>query len=187
MSVAPNATPNLIIEPLTITAYYQIVRGQIEHEDNLMGTRLNWFITSQSFFFSAYAIDVTSIFSAAPPAGSDVLDTRQLLRLLIPVVSIIASGVILLTIAAGVMAMHNLRSLFQRHVASANLHELPPVQGFRRTWAMGLAAPLLLPIVFLIVWTFLLLHNPHVKHPQVHATSSVAIAASISTPAIFGL
>jgi hypothetical protein len=62
--------------------------------------------------------------------------------------------------------MRNLRELFQRHVAEAENFDLPPVQGFRRTLAMGLTAPLLLPIVFLIVWTFLLLHNPHVKHPH---------------------
>ena len=36
--------------------FYKLIRGQIEHEDNLIGTRLNWFMASQSFLFSAYAI-----------------------------------------------------------------------------------------------------------------------------------
>jgi hypothetical protein len=166
----------LTAQPLSITDYYEIIRGQMEHEDNLMMQRLNWFITSQSFFFSAYAIDVTSLFAAPPPAGSEVYDTRQLLRILIPLVAIIASAVILITIIAGVLAMHNLRGLFHKHVQKCDCTDLPPVQGFRRTWAMGLAAPLLLPVVFLIVWTFLLLHNPHVKHVKVGSTTRQATA-----------
>jgi hypothetical protein len=164
-------TPPLTREPLSIPAYYTIIRGQIEHEDNLMMQRLNWFITSQSFFFSAYAIDVTSLFAAPPPVGSEVYDTRQLLRILIPLIAITASAVILITICAGVLAMHNLRALFRKFVPESECTDLPPVQGFRRTWAMGLAAPLLLPIVFLTVWTFLVLHNPHVKHVRVGSTT----------------
>jgi hypothetical protein len=168
-------TPNP--DHIALPDFYRIIRGQIEHEDNLMGTRLNWFITSQSFFFSAYAIDVTSLFAAPPPSGSEMEDTRQLLRILIPLVAIIASAVILLTISAGVLAMHNLRKLFQQHVRGAEQsHLLPPVQGFRRTWAMGLAAPLLLPIVFLLVWGFLLFQNPHVKHAHaVHSATQALV------------
>jgi hypothetical protein len=169
---------HLVREPLSVTDYYRVIRDQVEHEDNLMGQRLNWFITSQSFFFSAYAIDVTSLFASPPLGNSDLADTRQLLRILIPLVAIIASGVILLTIAAGVLAMHNLRGLFHHHVETADVFDLPPVQGFRRTWAMGLAAPLLLPVVFLVVWTFLLLHNPHLKHPRAASAATHPTVAS---------
>jgi hypothetical protein len=166
----------LATQPLSITDYYRIIRGQVEHEDNLMVQRLNWFITSQSFFFSAYAIDVTSFFSSPPLASSDVYDTRRLLRILIPLVAIIASGVILFTIIAGVLAMHNLRNLFHLHVEKSDRYDLPPIQGFRRTWAMGLSAPLLLPVVFLLVWMFLLIHNPHVKHVHTGTTTQRAAA-----------
>jgi hypothetical protein len=163
-SADPPPPENLVAEPVSITEYYKIVRGQIEHEDNLMGTRLNWFITSQSFFFSAYAIDVTSLFASPPMANTGLLDSRELLRIMIPMVAIISSTVILMTISAGVLAMHNLRHLFHKYVAAVDHYHLPPVQGYRRAWAMGLAAPLALPIVFLTVWTFLLFHNPRVKH-----------------------
>jgi hypothetical protein len=180
---------HLVKQPLSVTDYYRVIRGQIEHEDDLMGQRLNWFITSQSFFFSAYAIDVTSLFASPPLANSDVLDTRQLLRILIPLVAIIASLVILLTISAGVVAMHNLRGLFHQHVEKDDVFGLPPVQGFRKTWALGLAAPLLLPVVFLVVWTFLLMHNPHVKHPHAAAATRQAVAevteSKISRPLIY--
>ena len=174
MPPAREVTP----QPLSVVQYYSVIRGQVEHEDNLMMQRLNWFITSQSFLFSAYAIDVTSLFAGPPPPGSDVYDTRQLLRILIPLVAIIASAVILVTICAGVMAMHNLRALFHTHVKKSDCADLPPVQGYRRTWALGLVAPLLLPVVFLAVWTFLLVHNPHVKHVHVNSTTRQRTASS---------
>jgi hypothetical protein len=170
----------MVTQPLSVTDYYRVIRGQVEHEDNLMMQRLNWFITSQSFFFSAYAIDVTSLFASPPMANADVFDSRQLLRILIPLVAIIASAVILVTIIAGVLAMRNLRNLFHTHVEEKDRYGLPPVQGFRRTWAMGLAAPLLLPVVFLVVWTFLLLHNPQVKHPHASASTHPITATLIN-------
>ena len=172
------AAPQVIPEPLSVVQYYNIIRGQVENEDNLMMQRLNWFITSQSFLFSAYAIDVTSLFSSPPLATSDVYDTRQLLRILIPLVAIITSAVILVTICAGVLAMHNLRGLFQKHVRECDCSELPPVHGFRQTWALGLVAPLVLPVVFLAVWTFLLVHNPHVKHVHADSTTQHTTASS---------
>ena len=82
----------LVAQLHSTTDCFNVIRGQIEHEDNLMVRRLNWFITSQSFFFSAYAVDITSFFSSPPQANSEFTDTRQLLRILIPLVAIIATG-----------------------------------------------------------------------------------------------
>src|ERR1700677_351087 len=36
--------------------YYDQVRHQIEHEDDLITQRISWLMASQSFLFSAYAI-----------------------------------------------------------------------------------------------------------------------------------
>ncbi len=145
------------VEPLPITDYYRLIRGQIEHEDNLMVGRLNWFITSQSFLFSAYAIDVTSLKSGVPFNASDMSDARILLRMVIPLIAIIASILIFFSIWAGVWAMHNLRRLYRQHMDKAAHFDLPPVQGFRSTQGIGLAAPLLLPAMFLAVWLWLLI------------------------------
>ena len=41
--------------------YYAIIRSQIEHEDNLVGQRLSWFVAAESFLFTAYAITVSNI------------------------------------------------------------------------------------------------------------------------------
>ena len=45
-----------VLESISRIEYYQIIRSQIEHEDNLINQRLSWFVAAQAFLFSAYAI-----------------------------------------------------------------------------------------------------------------------------------
>ena len=46
----------IVPESISGIQYYQIIRSQIEHEDNLINQRLSWFVAAQAFLFSAYAI-----------------------------------------------------------------------------------------------------------------------------------
>ena len=57
---------------------YQAVRAQIEFEDGLIAQRLNWFVMSQSFLFTAYAI---TLGSGAQPAWPILRQQQQLLYL----------------------------------------------------------------------------------------------------------
>jgi hypothetical protein len=45
-----------VLESISGIQYYEIIRSQIEHEDNLINQRLSWFVAAQAFLFSAYAI-----------------------------------------------------------------------------------------------------------------------------------
>jgi hypothetical protein len=135
---------------------YKVIRGQIEHEDNLIAQRLNWFITSQSFLFSAYAITVSGLAPTVPPRSARNLQQMRDLLAMVPVVAILSSVLIFFTIAAGAIAMRNLRLQFKALTAQAQDTRLPPVQGVRGTRAMGMLAPLVLPIVFMTIWLMLL-------------------------------
>ena|ERR1051326_5262045 len=128
--------------------YYNTVRSQIEHEDSLVSQRLSWFITSQSFLFTAYAI-VTVNVSARPAA--------QWLMFLLPLIAVCTCVLILITICAGAMAMRALRAQYRHHGGEASAPHLPPIQGAAHTQLMGLSGPLLLPPLFLAVWLFLLI------------------------------
>ena len=44
--------PHIVDTPLPQLEYYRIIRGQLEHEDDLISGRLSWFVASQSFLFS---------------------------------------------------------------------------------------------------------------------------------------
>ena len=147
---------------------YQVVRAQLEHEDNLLTNRLSWFLTSQSFLFSAYAIIANGYIStprATPPitslsTGSPIsADPRHLLLTIIPGISIAVSILTLIAILSGVVALHTLRRFYEASPIRLTLSCLPPVQGYRATRVAGVAPPVLLPLLFLGVWIFLLVRR----------------------------
>lgn len=136
--------------------YYSIIRGQIEHEDNLIGQRLSWFVAAQSFLFTAYAITVSN---SGPNHTQPVIERMRLLLWLIPLTAILTCVLIYATIIAGSFAILALHRLYHDYVDHAAVTGLPPVQGYRRTQLLGQAAPMLMPLVFLIVWFTLLIRG----------------------------
>jgi hypothetical protein len=136
---------------------YHVYRGQVEHEDNLLGNRTNVFVTSQSFLFSAYAI-----IAKDAPSGvfHDPVDPRHLLLILIPTMAIATSALFIPAIISGVLCLQKLRRQYREHTAhpaDACCHGLPPIQSTRTTRIGGTLASALLPPLFLAVWAYLLL------------------------------
>lgn len=131
---------------------YQIIRSQIEHEDNLNSQRLSWFVASQAFLFTAYAIVITNLNSRALPR---VDRQEHLLVMLIPAMALLVCALIYATILAGTLAMTNLRKHYQSKMHTV-VDLLPPVQGYRLTQFFGQAGPLGLPPVFIAVWLVVL-------------------------------
>src|SRR5207248_6764479 len=143
-------------EPVSGIEYYQIIRAQIEHEDNLINQRLSWFVAAQSFLFTAYAI----LLNAPSPMRVEKFVTQQdILFPLIPVVAIGMSLLIYTTIFAAMRAMANLRRLLESHLNERERAVLPPVQGYRLTLLLGQAAPILIPFVFMLSWIVLLIKS----------------------------
>jgi hypothetical protein len=141
MSNKEQSPPNV-----TATPVYEEVRGQIQHEDTLITQRLNWFLTSQSFLFTAFAI----VFNGPPPA--DGVGIRKFLLTAIPVLAITAGILIFLSIVAGMIVMRGLRRFYANREPSQEARALPSIQGLRCTRIMGAGAPVMLPIVFICVW-----------------------------------
>ena len=133
--------------------YYAIVRSQIEHEDNLVGQRLSWFVAAQSFLFTAYAITVSNI---RPEINGPPSKIQQPMLIVVPLVALLTSLLLSITIIAGLVAIANLRRLFDSHVAKPAQHQLPPIQGYRDTRVFGQAGPILLPFIFAAAWIYLI-------------------------------
>jgi hypothetical protein len=147
MPSAPHATNSL--------EYYQLLRGQLEHEDNLIANRLNWFLTSQSFLFTAYAILGNGIVPS-PGAGPD---PRHQLVVIIPLIAGATCFLIFLAILSGIWAIHNLVVLYQLNTRAEDAERFPPLSGHRSTQFFGMMAPVLLPLLFMGVWCFLLFRH----------------------------
>ena len=136
---------------------YRVFRAQIEHQDNLLGSRTSVFVTSQSFLFSAYAIIANN---AAPRAFLQPVDPKRVLLVLIPLVAITTSALFIPAIASGVLAMRRLRRQYRQltgHPPDECCDLLPPIQSERRNRIGGSLPSALLPPLFMSVWTYLLL------------------------------
>jgi hypothetical protein len=132
---------------------YRIVRSQIEHEDNVISQRLNWFVAGQSFLFTANAM----VLNAPPtPLFPQFRETVRLLTLLIPIVAVCSCLMVLTTVIAGALALRNLREFASRQPDLQEIGSLPPIHGGVLTRTLGLGGPLLLLLLFLIVWMLLL-------------------------------
>jgi hypothetical protein len=151
MSAAPDKPEN--VSPLD---WYRLFRNRIEHEDNLIIQRLSWLVASQAFLFSAYAITTSGLSSRAGQPGSSFQDQALLLFRLIPVVAICIAVLIYISILAALKGIRELRRLYE---AKGLRHEGPPIQTSKTARLLGLAAPLVLPVLFVAVWLLLLLRS----------------------------
>jgi hypothetical protein len=146
----------IVPESISGIQYYQIIRSQIEHEDNLINQRLSWFVAAQAFLFSAYAI----LLNAPSQVRLQSFATQQeILFILIPLVAIGVSILIYITVIAAMLATANLRRLLKTHMNEKDSALLPPVQGHRQTLLLGQASPILIPFLFMISWIVLLIKS----------------------------
>ena len=131
-------------------AFYQHLRARLEHEDGLIVSRLAWLMASESFLFTAYAIVLNG------QATSRHLRLMQL----IPLVAMASSALIFIGIAAAIRSMGWLRELLRRRIPDESVLGLPPLHTPGSVKA-GLAAPVLLPLVFGAVWLYILTTQGH--------------------------
>lgn len=125
--------------------FYEALRARVEHEDGLIVQRIAWFMASQSFLFTAYAIAL----NGPPSAG-------KLLRL-VPWIGLLTSLLIYAGVFAALRAIRWLRASFETRGLAEERLGLPLLLtplGIRR---FGHAAPVLLPGAYLLAWTYLLL------------------------------
>lgn len=130
--------------------WYRTIRDQIQHEDNLILQRLSWLMAAQSFLFTGYAI----VANGPPQARNALLAKQQdLLFNIIPAVACVSDVLIYCSVIAGVLALRRLRRAYASHVFAAG--GFPEIQGSQVTRWLGIASPILLPLVFLIAWLVL--------------------------------
>lgn len=123
---------------------YKAIRGNVEHEDQLMGTRVGWLIASEAFLFAAYA-------NVGRP--HTVVGKAENLRWVLPALG----GVIaLLVLGAVLAAMWAIRDL-DRQARELFPLGLPPVVGKPGTYRLGLYTTLGLPVALIVAWACTLL------------------------------
>jgi len=127
---------------------YKAVRDEIAHEDNLAGTRLNWFIASQAFLLSALAIAHTNKDQMPPNARNDFYFP------VVPLLAIACCILILLGVIGGALAIRRWRHILEEMVRRDPT--LPTIGQDGWIMRFGWSAPLLLPILFFAAWCYVL-------------------------------
>jgi len=124
---------------------YTFLREEIRHQDNLVNARLSWLVSSQSFLLSGFAVTLNGSAQSLLPiyAKLNVILVNSL-----PVAGLVTDVASYLTIWAAISRMRSIRHLAGK---SHPLH-LPTVQAEVVERRLGLAGPVLIPLVFLTVW-----------------------------------
>ena len=153
MSTGPSSTePEIPKDVLGDPSFQLLLRTHIDRETDLLGQRTAWVMASQAFLFSAYAVAVNGHGDPTSPRGG----TRSaLLVTVIPWLSLLSLLLLVVTIVGGLFALVRLRTLLLS-TAEARIRALDAGPIAR---VAGLAAPLLVPMTFLVAWLVLLAHD----------------------------
>jgi hypothetical protein len=139
------------VSHLSAVECYNILRDQLQHEDNLITQRLSWLMGSQAFLFTAYAIVLNG---PERPKNALIGSLQDYLLGTVPAVGLLSAALIYVSIIAGVLAMLNIHR-FARNLCDDAASRFPPLRGRKLTRCMGFASPLFLPPIFIIVWLLL--------------------------------
>jgi hypothetical protein len=129
---------------------FKVVRGQIEHINNAINQRVVWLVIAQSFFFSGY-----SILTTGNPEAQLLKDKQEILLLIFPIASLLTVILSYIDIIGNIVHIKQLRETYEQREPK-NEKEFPPVGGIKTLRNLELVSPLVLPAVFIIIWSYLL-------------------------------
>jgi hypothetical protein len=128
---------------------FPLLQARLSHEDDLVNQRVSWLVSSQSFLLTAYAITLNGL--AADASKPLAIVQRKLLELL-PVVGIACVLLVCAALIGGLSAINELRRFAATRYQKDRLFLISkPMTQF-----LGVSAPVLIPIVFLVIWSAVL-------------------------------
>jgi hypothetical protein len=139
--------------PGPVSEVYKVIRGQVEHVDNNLGQRVIWLVIAQSFFFGAYA----SLLNGKPAKPELDLIHGAMIKIL-PIAALLTVIFTFVDLVTSVLYMRGLRKKYE---ASLNADididsSYPSITGSRSQRIFMHSSPILIPMLFIIVWVILL-------------------------------
>ena len=128
---------------------YSLIQARLSHEDDLVNQRVSWLVSSQSFLLTAYAITLNGL--AADASKPLAFVQRKLLELL-PIVGVACVLLVCVALVGGLCAISELRRFAATKYEKDRLFLISkPTTQF-----LGVSAPVLIPLAFLVIWTAVL-------------------------------
>lgn len=125
---------------------YELTRDHITHEDDLVNSRLTWFLVVQSLLFAAYGVTLE-----APQVGQSTPLQIQLLETVIPWIGIAASILVFSSILGARLTILHMQKFWFDQDTNEISHFPPIVCKACAKW-LGDAEAYVLPFVFGITW-----------------------------------
>lgn len=135
---------------------YRAYREQIEHEDDLIGLRIGWFIAAEALLFATYGV-VLAVQQAGAIRGTVPIDHR-----VFTMVPILGMTMAVLVGAGVAAAMHHIALLWLRYETRfARVPDgYPPLRGTNTIVNLGHVPAATLPGLMLVSWGFLWRGDP---------------------------
>jgi hypothetical protein len=130
---------------------YKVIRGQVEHQNNALNQKVVWLVIAQSFFFSGYAIMVTG-----NPASESMKYVQHIMLYLFPISSLLIVAISYIDILCGLVSLTKLRKHYESKKPKED-EEYPPVAGWSELINFQYASPAILPMIFILIWGFILI------------------------------
>jgi hypothetical protein len=128
---------------------FPLIQARLSHEDDLVNQRISWLVSSQSFLLTAYAITLNGL---AADASKPLAIVQLKLLNLLPIVGIACTLLVCIALIGGFSAMCELRRFAATKYPKDRLFLISkPTTQF-----LGVSAPVLIPIVFLVIWSAVL-------------------------------
>ena len=139
--------------PSAVSEVYKVVRPQVEHVDNNLGQRVIWLVIAQSFFFGGFA----SLINGKPAKPELDLVHGALIKLL-PIAALLT---VIFSFIDVIASIYYMRSLRKKYEASLNDDvsmdsAYPNITGSKTQRIFMHASPILIPMLFIVLWIILL-------------------------------
>jgi hypothetical protein len=145
-----------------------LVHQEIHCEHSLISHRMTWYVTSQSFLMASFTI--AAVNSVTPNAHTRLF----WLAIFIPILGILSSGIVLVSLYAAIASMHKLKlkeneilegmdsyipfSKIRGDISkSYDFNLFDYIKSFRTIHVRGMLPPMLFPSLFILSWIFLLI------------------------------
>jgi hypothetical protein len=129
---------------------FSLIQARLSHEDDLINQRISWLVSSQSFLLTAYAITLNGL---AADANKPLAAVQRKLLDLLPMVGIGCVLLVCIALIGGLFAINELRRFDGTQYPKDRLFLIcKPTNQF-----LGVSAPVLIPIIFLVIWVSVLL------------------------------
>lgn len=123
---------------------YELTREHITHEDDLVNSRLTWFLVVQSLLFAAYGV----VLNITQGDGLNTLQTA------IPWVGIAASILVFSSVLGARLAILHMKKYWEGHDPN-EIKYFPSIVCKPCPRWLGNIEAFLLPIVFVSVWIYI--------------------------------